>query len=118
MSLRLWYPAARHIVCVWNFRTDLQFDGSSYCEDGKTGVGAAILNHMVKNNITHRAIYIIRYCGEKLNADRIPIYIQAISAVIKQAPYNAILQCEQKIEEYEEKRKENHRFERKRVFQL
>ena len=99
MALRLKHPAARHIVCVWNFPTDLYFDGSNYCEDEEIGVGSQLLDMMVRNQISHRAIFVVRYCGEKLHENRITAYLDAVKAVIKQAPYNTILECNQQISE-------------------
>ena len=97
MSLRLKHPAARHITAVWNLPTNKVFDGQSYCEDEEYGVGARMLKVLKDNDISHRVVYVIRYCSEKLNAERVETYVQAVKALIDQAPYNPNLQAMQKV---------------------
>ena len=101
--MKLKHPAARHILCAWNIPTETFHDGVSYCEDEEYGIGSAILQTLIDNGVTHRAIFAIRYCGEKLQNDRIDTYMQAVKAVIKQAPYNSIVRCEQQIKEDDQK---------------
>ena len=99
LSLRLKHPAARHIVAAWNIPTDQVYDGQCYCEDEEIGVGKPILDLLVQNDITHRVIFVIRYCGPKLNKERVPLYLEAAKVVIKQAPFNRLLRKEQNIAE-------------------
>ena len=97
LAVKLRNADARHIVAVWNIPTENIYDGQNFCEDDEFGVGIPLLNMLLDNDITHRAIFLVRRCGEKLNADRIPCYKQALAAVVRQAPFNKILQKEQSI---------------------
>ena len=98
MALKLKFPEARHVVAVWNIPTNDRYDGQNYCEDDEIGIGGPILKYLMENNISHRAVFVMRSCGEKLQSERIPCFLRAVEAVIKQAPYNTILKKEQPIE--------------------
>ena len=69
-----------------------------YCEDEEIGVGQQLLEQMTKNDITHRGVFIVRYCGEKLHNERIPSYVKAMEAIIKQSSFNPALNREQVFE--------------------
>ena len=89
LKLRLIHPKARHIVCVFNLpHTGFQYH--DYCDDGDFGVGRQILKIMEESDITSKAIFIVRYAGEKLDQDRFPTYIEAVEKLFYKYPYNMI----------------------------
>ena len=106
MSLRLKHASARHIVAVWSIPTDKVYDGINFCEDDELGIGIPLLRLLLENDITNRAIFVVRKCGEKLFEENITSYTEAIKALIKQAPYNPILSCMQSIKEDTETKKQ------------
>ena len=99
MAVKLRNAAARHIVAVWNIPTDDKYDGQNFNEDEEHRVGVQMLEMLIKNNITHRSIFVARKCGEKLYADKVQCYLRMIQAIVVQAPYNPIVQKYQKVEE-------------------
>ena len=103
-KLRLIHASARHIVCIFNLPgPDAQKHlNADYCDDGDIGVGAAILREMKASNIYNRAFFVVRYCGEKLNENRIGLYLRAVKELMKQKPYNEILQKKQSFNEQQQ----------------
>ena len=97
MSVKLKYPAARHIVAVWNIPTDLKFDGQDFCDDQDHGVGRMILNMMIQSDISNRALFLIRHSGEKMNEDRISMYKKAAISVLEKSPINSVLNTRQEF---------------------
>ena len=65
-KIRLLHAKARHIVCVYNIpysekETHIYQD---YCEDGEYGVGAPLLEKIVKSGVTSKAVFIVRHTGK------------------------------------------------------
>ena len=95
MKIRLLHAQATHIVCAFVLLGPEQekhhlHDG---CDDGESGAGAALLREMENSNITNKAFFIVRYCGDqKLGPARLKTYIEAAAALLKQKPMNKILQ--------------------------
>ena len=89
-KLRLNHADARHIVCAWNVPALLKIDGVDSCDDEDYGAGVAILKVLIDLRITHKVIFIVRKCGEKLSQDRIPCYTQIANAIFANNPVNRI----------------------------
>ena len=66
-------------------------------------------------NITNRAICVVRVCGEKLNAERVPIYKTVARQCIEMHPVNMhsnqqqVLPNEEEINKYYEEKRTNRR---------
>ena len=99
LAVKLRFAGARHIVAAWNFPTELKYDGQDFCDNQDHGIGRAILNMMIHNDITHRVIFGIRYSSEKLQADRVPMYLKAVQELMTRFPENKILKKNQVIKE-------------------
>ena len=97
MSVKLKYASARHIVAVWNFPTPLKYDGQDFCDDQDHGVGRHILQMMRQNDISHRVIFAIRHCKQKLYDERLPLYTESVKQLLLSFPGNSILQTDQRI---------------------
>ena len=73
------------------------------CDDGEIGAGAFLLRKMKVNGMTHRAIYVARYCGsQKLGDKRLSSYANAVNELLKLKPMNALTRKAQNFEEKEE----------------
>ena len=95
-KIRLLHAKAKHIVCAYNLPCDPSEDFlyKDSCDDGEIGAGAHILAGMKKNNIIHKAFFVVRHCGKiKLNEDRLDSYCQAVKALMTQKPLNSLTQC-------------------------
>ena len=65
-KLKIVHAGARHIVCAFSIPGAEKHHCNDYCDDGETGAGRMLLNMMMENNITSRAIFVVRHChGEK-----------------------------------------------------
>ena len=73
----------KHIVCAWVVPGTDKYESESYCDDGDHGIGSKLLQMLQDNNIRCRAIYIVRKCGEKLNADRYAQYFKCASETVR-----------------------------------
>ena len=63
---------------------------TGYCDDDDFGCAKQMTDLMVQNKISNRAIFVVRACGEKLNAERYRMYQEAAKQVIGQYPRNDI----------------------------
>ena len=97
MKIRLNHADARHIVCAWS----VPGVDNVYCEDGcddeDYGASRIILNMMREHQITHRVIYVVRVCGNKLNSERFPSYLKAAMSVVNKYPVNAKTGTSQRV---------------------
>ena len=102
LKVRLLHARARHVVCAFNLPASegeehLYSDG---CDDDETGASAYVLKRMKESNITNKAFFIVRYCGnEKLNDSRFESYLAAASALLKLKPVNANIKESQVFQE-------------------
>ena len=74
LKLRLTYPQARHIICAYNLKNEDQQQknlyNSDYCDDGEIGAGRHLLKILHECDLTNRAVFVVRKCGEKLGPNR------------------------------------------------
>ena len=103
-KVRLMHASARHVVCAYNLPASTTLPDvhllKDYCDDEDIGVGNFMLGKMKANNITHKAVFLVRYCGKmKLGEDRFPCYLQAFQALLSQKPINAITRKQQSLKE-------------------
>ena len=91
------HAEARHIVCIWRIPGMNIHECNDGCDDEDYGVSQAILDWMKKQDITHKAILVVRNCAGKLYSDRMTTYIQAAEKVMKEFPMNSILHRQQLI---------------------
>ena len=96
MKIRLNHAEARHIVCAWHIPGSNILECLDGCDDEDLGVSRALVSLLKHNEITHRAIYVVRVCGEKLNQERMPTYLQVAADVINQFPNNELTRTTQK----------------------
>ena len=97
MKLRLNHAEARHIVCAWNIPGLNRFECEDYADDQDLGMGSVLLKQLQDNNITHRAIFVVRKCGQKLNQDRAECYRQVAVKTLQINPANSVLKTQQQI---------------------
>ena len=95
MKIRLNHAEARHIVCAWRVPGIDVHEANDGCDDDDHGISSAILEWMKTQQITHRVLFVVRNCGEKLKNDRIPMYIQACERVVSEYPENKLLKKHQ-----------------------
>ena len=100
--MKLCFPQARHVVCAY-YLQDLDHQphyDCDYCDDEEPGAGRVIANLLRANKISHRVIFVIRYCGSvKLSSKRFDMYREAAIEAIKAGAWNEILKKMQKISE-------------------
>ena len=89
MKLCLVHTRARHIICAYNI-PDRGPQFQDFCDDQEAASARALLKDMIKSNICFKVIFIVRFCGMKLGAERIPTYLQAAKEVMKKFPKNAL----------------------------
>ena len=98
IKMKLKYPQSKHIVCVYNIPGIERHFCADYDDDGDTGVGRKLLGMMKNNNVSSRAIFLVRYSnGTKLGLDRFRLYMEAAKNAIKAHPYNKITKKEDVI---------------------
>ena len=110
MQIRLNHAEARHIVCAWYIPSQNDYEDIDWCDDDEYGAGAAVANVLKENKITHRVVYIVRNCGQKLNKKRLPLYQSVAKKLLQQYPENPICGKTQLIEDkpYDEMRQETY----------
>ena len=102
MKIRLNHAEARHIVCAWNIPGTQDFERTDGCDDEDHGVSEAIIQMLLENQVSHRAIFVVRNCQEKLHAERIPSYLKAVKNVVTKYPVNSITQIQDKVQTLED----------------
>ena len=96
--VRMSHAGARHIVAAWRVPGLRPSECNNYCDDEDYGCGAAVAGWMKDNNISHRAIFVVRKCGRKLNQERFATYISACRAVLQEYPNNEVINVNQFME--------------------
>ena len=100
MKIRLLHAPARHIVCAHILPGPEQeaHHLRDSCDDGENGAGAMLLKAMEQSDISHKAFFIVRYCGdEKLGSDRMSKYVEAAENLLKLKPMNKLLNKKQQF---------------------
>ena len=97
MKLRMNHADARHIICAWRVPGLHQYECNDHCDDQDYGASKQLLELMTENDINCTAIFVVRYCGEKLYSQRNQMYIRAAVDVIQKHPWNPITKTNQKI---------------------
>ena len=94
-KVRLLHPKARHIICAWNLpQVGPQFQ--DYCDDQEFGSGRWLLDEMKQSNIKNMAIYVVRYCGEKLAQERNKMYTAAVQSLLPHSQRNESSKTQQR----------------------
>ena len=75
MNIKLANAGARHVVAVWSIPGLEEYRYEDFQDDEEYGAGAAILSALQQSQIMHRAVFVVRYVGDKLQDRRIPTYI-------------------------------------------
>ena len=78
MKIRLNHPEARHIVAAWNIPAQQDYDNADGCDDDEHGIANVLVKCLKKNEISHRAVYIVRNCGERMYGRRAPAYLHVL----------------------------------------
>ena len=105
MKLRLSHPKARHILCAYSIQdgNEKLIDRTGHCDDGEHGASVKLLQILEENNITKKAIFVVRYySGKKIGTDRFTCICEAAVECIKLNPYNALLNEDQFVHHDEE----------------
>ena len=98
MKLRLLHAEARHIVCAFNLSENPTHKLSDFCDDDEISAGRSVHKVFIDNKISHRAVFVVRYCGERLGPARFECYREATKAAIIAAPYNVLTGKRQEIQ--------------------
>ena len=97
-KMKLQFPQATHIVGSFSVPGQETYYCQDYCDDGDYGAGRRILDLMKKNNITSRAIFVVRFTdGTKLGGKRFPSYLDAAIDAINTSPENYLTKTSQRI---------------------
>ena len=105
LKVRLLHARARHISCAYMI-PGTSHHHQDYEDDEDPGAGRAILQYMRRNNITHKAIYVVRFCGKtKLESNRLKYYSDAAREVITKWPHNSLLKQDQQVSTESEDKK-------------
>ena len=89
LKLRLMHPRARHIVCAFNI-PGIGPHFQDTCDDDDYGASRPILKAMIDSGIESKAIFVVRYMGQKLNNERFSSYLEAAERVLQQHPTNRL----------------------------
>ena len=98
MKIRLSHAEARHIICAYSVPGAEVLECSDHCDDEDHGVSKAVLDILLENNISHRAVFIVRNVGDKLHDERISTYAAAAKAILSTHTWNSKTQSDQKIQ--------------------
>ena len=99
MKIRLNHAGARHIICAYQFPGLKKAQCSDSCDDDDYGASLPVLQMLMENNITHRAVFVVRKCGDKLHQKRIPMYLKTATETINRNSYNGFVRKEQFVKE-------------------
>ena len=107
--MKLMYPEANHLINSYYIPGVAKHYNQDYWDDGDYGMGKHVLNLMVENNITSRAIFVARYSSTtKMGPKRFDAIRRAAKQVIDDHPYNTILKTKQTVKTlWPEKPKKN-----------
>ena len=91
LKMKCLFTSASHIICVYRIPGIQKHICEDYQDDRDHGCGRSILNWMKENEITCRAIFIVRKSnGLKIGARRFQLYSEAAISVIQAFPVNSI----------------------------
>ena len=84
------HPDALHVVCAFNLPGhDIHLQ--DFADAGELGAGRNLLELLTDNDITHRAIYVVRYYdGKQLGPSRFLSYEEATISAISRSSYNSL----------------------------
>ena len=89
-------PSALHISCAFRIPGTDTAHLQSYEDDGEHGCGRTIFSILLEADIYYRAIYVVRYYGNKhLGAARFNMIKSAVKSSIAQASFNLIVKKHQ-----------------------
>ena len=104
LKIKLLHPSARHIMCAYNLPGIETYIYRDYCDDQEVGAGRKMLQILEENDITHKAVFVVRYIGQgKMGPKRFQVITDAVYDVLNSHPYNKKTKSEQKIMREEEK---------------
>ena len=90
-KMKVQFASASHIVCCYRIPGTRKFECEDYCDDRDSSCGRTLLEWMIANDITCRAIFVVRASGrEKLGPYRFKCYVEAAKAAIEKAPINSV----------------------------
>ena len=97
-KIKLVHADARHVICGYDVPGIQKEYCQDFCDDKEMGAGRQLLNILLRNDITHRAVFVVRYFGGKrMGPARYECIVEAAKTAILQDPYNSILKKEQHI---------------------
>ena len=96
-KVKLNHAEANHVVCAYMLPGENKLELSDGCDDNDFGAARPIVDMMKRNNISHRAIFVVRNSTEKLYGERMNMYLKTAESVITAFPMNEILQQRQEV---------------------
>ena len=91
-GLDMWYVYGAFLVLN-------RFINEDYQDDDEHGIGSHILAKMVENNITHRAVFLVRYVGEKLENKRYTAYEDIFKEIVQISAFNPLCNRKQEVKD-------------------
>ena len=99
MKIKVNHADARHVVCGYSLPgtalDKIQLEDG--CDDDDHGASRAILEVLKASEITHRAVFVVRECGDKLHGERLEMYRQITQSTLAAFPMNEVLQRTQHV---------------------
>ena len=99
LFLKLEYPAARHIIRVYNLPGLDDHFSNYYCDDNADGARERILRMMKKNEFEYRVVFVVCHSTDSKGVRCFTHILEAAEDVLKKYKYNQILNKNQLFKE-------------------
>ena len=94
------HPQALSVTCAYRLPGTNHAQLQSYSDDREAGAGRAILNMLCSSEIYHRAIFVVRYFGNKhLGPSRFQAILAAARSAITRSSMNSVIGQHQFVSE-------------------
>ena len=106
LKVRLQQARARHVVCAYSLPGNDKIHNEDFEDDDEPGAGRTLLQVMQENDIQKKVFFVVRHCGKvKLGKKRLPSYLLAATANLKQFPMNNLEKKKQTFDNWAYKEK-------------
>ena len=108
MKVKILHGSSRHIICGYSIPSLLWVEATGACDDDEIKAGRSLLKWMMENSLSHRALFVVRYCGfPKLGPERFTCYMKSAKSAIDAMPTNSLTLEKQTctVQQYVERKK-------------
>ena len=98
MKMKLLYADARHITCVYLLPGVDEYYCKDYYDDDEHSLGRVILRLLQQNQIVNRAVYIVRYCTQKIGPNHFTRAKEAVMQAINRSSTNPFTKQTQRVQ--------------------